>query len=285
MGKPEQAREKVPLTTLIYSFYALHVLPREPEVAISTIVKAMAALGISPRTTRVTVSRLQQDGFLQSRRQGRNSFYFLTPEGMQDVGWGSRRAYEPDELPWDGRWTVVSYSIPEPQRQLRGRLRQSLKWWGFGAIAPGVWISPGRLSPDAEEKLRAMGAWEYVDVFRGEYQGPHDQKALVARAWPQLKELAGRYQGFIDHYRLVLDRFATGQVEPEAAFAAKQLSVCEFVAISLDDPALPPPLLPTDWPRPAAQELSSSLLQTLDEPAWLFFDGIRPLEEKGATDG
>ncbi len=55
---------------------------------------------------------------------------------------------------------------------------------------------------------------------------------------------------------------------------SSQQSLFEFMSIIIEEPALPPVLLPEGRPRPAARSLYMSLRQLLAEPAGHFFDEI-----------
>jgi DNA-binding transcriptional regulator PaaX len=48
----------------------------------------------------------------------------------------------------------------------------------------------------------------------------------------------------------------------------------DFYAVASEDPVLPPDLLPEEWPRPRAEELSVRIQRVLAEPASRFFETI-----------
>jgi phenylacetic acid degradation operon negative regulatory protein len=260
--------------TIIFSLYGSHVLPRGGEIWIGSLIRAMAALDFSAGAVRALVSRMQRKGFLQSRRLGRRSFYRLTDLGLRNVSWGSERALVPPGDRWDGRWTVVAYSIPERRRKRRDALRSALNSWGFGALVPGTWISPHTLTSRVEKKWQELGVWQYLEIFRAEHLGPSDPSKLVAQVWPQLPAIRDRYSTYIARYEPVLRRFETGAICDEECFAVRLQCLFEFVAITLQDPALPPSLLPQGWPRSSAQQLFQALLEALARPANRFFDTI-----------
>lgn len=269
--------------TIIFSLYGKYVLPRGDEIWIGSLIRALATLDFSPGAVRTLVSRMQRKGFLQSQRLGRYSFYRLTDLGLKEVCWGGDQAFAPSAGEWDGRWTVVAYSVPEKHREQRDALRSSLKHWGFGALAPGTWLSPRSLPPMAERKWRELGMWEYLEVFRAEHLGPSDPCTLVVQAWPQLPALANHYRTYVAGYGPILGRFKDGTVDDEECFAVQLRSLVDFVAITLEDPALPAALLPEDWPRPSTQLLFEELQQTLTESAGRFFDAI--YKTTGETNG
>ncbi len=43
---------------------------------------------------------------------------------------------------WDGRWRMVLFDIPERRRQLRDRLRATMKEAGFCRVQDSVWMYP-----------------------------------------------------------------------------------------------------------------------------------------------
>jgi len=269
-----------PLTT-VFSLYGQYVLPRGGEVWIGSLIQALGALDYTAATVRAIVSRMQRRGYLQSRRQGRRSFYRLTDRGQKEVRWGSAQAFA-SPAAWDGRWTVITYFVPEARREHRDLLRASLAGLGFGALAPGVWLSPHLLSSEAEPKWRERGVWDYLEIFRAEYLGPGDSHTLTARAWPHLPALADRYRAYVAGHEPLLHRLEAGDLSDKESFAARFRSLFEYVAITLEDPGLPPALLSDDWPRPAAESLFEQLHQALTGPAERFFDSI--YQAKGVPD-
>lgn len=260
--------------TIVFSLYGGYVLPRGEEIWSGSLIRAMAVLDFSAGAVRALVSRMQRKGFLQSRRLGRRSFYRLTDLGLKNVRWGSERAFVPPDGEWDGRWTVVTYSIPERHRKRRDALRAALNSWGFGALVPGIWISPHLLTSRVEKKWQELGVWQYLEIFRAEHLGPSDPSTLVDQVWPQLPAIRDRYWTYVARYEPILRRFEAGAIGDEECFAARLQSLFEFVAITLQDPDLPPSLLPQDWPRSSAQLLFKELLQALAKPADCFFDTI-----------
>jgi len=260
--------------TVVFSLYAQHVLPRGGNIWIGSLIQALGALGYNPGAVRTLVSRMKKRGYLQSRRCGRCSFYRLTGRGQQEVCWGGDRTFASQADEWDGRWTVVIYSVPEEHRERRDALRYWLTCWGFGALAPGTWICPRRLSPEAAGKWQELDVQAYLEVFRAKHLGPSEPDSLVAQAWPQLPALEERYRAYVAEGNTILDCLEAGTFKDEDCFVWQLQSLVEFVAITLEDPSLPPCLLPEDWPRPAAQRLFEELEQALAKPAERFFDAI-----------
>jgi phenylacetic acid degradation operon negative regulatory protein len=268
----------------LFSLFGGYVLPRGGEVWIGSLIQALGPLGFRPGAVRTLVSRMQGKGWLQSRRVGRRSFYRLSEAGLWQVHWGGSRAFRPPESEWDGHWTVVVYSVPEAQRDRRDALRNTLQELGFGALAPGTWLSPHPLSEEVRTKWDRLDLWPYLEVLRSEHLGPSQPAELTAHAWPQLPNLAEHYRDYLETYDLVRHDWENGRLDDRACFATRLQGLIHFVAITLNDPVLPPEFLPPDWPRPAAQQLFKGLQRTLREPAGRFFGTIfeaAPRNEQG----
>lgn len=260
--------------TFIFSLYGAYVLPRGGEVWIGSLIQALAVLGFSEGAVRALVSRMQGKGLIRSRRLGRRSFYRLTHSGLAEVRWGGDQAFSAAGKTWDEHWTLVCYSIPETQRARRDALRRLLTGLGFGALAPGTWISPHPPTPKFQREWQELGVGEYLEVFRADHWGTSDVLTLVSRAWPRLPEIGERYEAYVSTYAPILLRFEVGALDHEICFAARLQSLVDFVSLTLADPALPQPLLPEAWPHPRAQELFKRLQRELAKPAERYFDSI-----------
>jgi len=259
---------------IIYSLFGGYILPRGGEIWIGSLIKALAPLNLSEKIVRTTVSRMKQAGYLESRRVGQYSYYQLTEIGLEEIQRTGGRALGTSEPEWDGKWTVIMYSIPEERRELRDTLRAVLKGHGFGPVVPGAWIYPYPLPEDVEAKMHKIGAWPYLEIFTGEHMGTSDVNTFVKRAWPQLSTLQSSYLSYIAKYKKVLAQYEHEALSDDACFALRFRSLFEFIAVILEDPLLPPALLPDDWPRAEAQAHYFKVRETLAEPAGRFFNGV-----------
>ena len=68
--------------------------------------------------------------------------------------------------PWDGRWRLVVFDIPERARGIRDRLRNLLVQVGFKPLQASVYISPYPLSREAAEYLDKSGLIRYIRILR-----------------------------------------------------------------------------------------------------------------------
>ena len=69
-------------TTLVFTFFCDVVTQHGGEIWLGSVIHALAPLGVNERLIRTAVFRLVQDGWLESRKLGRRSYYRLTRTGQ-----------------------------------------------------------------------------------------------------------------------------------------------------------------------------------------------------------
>jgi phenylacetic acid degradation operon negative regulatory protein len=242
---------------LIFTLYGDYIAPRGGEAWIGHIIELMAGLDTSAQAVRSTLSRMTRKGWLQSRREGRLSFYAITPKTEALLAEGTQRIYQPRHDPWDGRWYILTYTIPEKQRHLRHRLRQRLIWLGFGRLSQATWISPRDRRQEIGQVVRSLGLSDQIDLLAGEYLGFSEARDLVERCW-DLKRLNRAYHDFIEHHHPAWQQLVNADddsLSARSSFICRFLLVHEYRSFPYVDPNLPPELLPDDWLGNEAVEL------------------------------
>ena len=261
--------------SLVFTVYGDSIRPHGGEVGMGSLIRLMGPLEFSPRAVRAAVSRIARQGWLRTRRVGRRAFYSLTPQGAWRVEQGVRRVYQREPEPWDGRWRVLTYAIPEGRRPARDRLRRELTWLGLGPLSRSTWITPHNLTALLTELVAAHGVDGHVAIFEATHLGPAPDRALVGRCW-DLDAIAARYRTFIGTTRrraaALRRRLRTHAISDAACFAEKILLVHAYRKFLFVDPGLPILLLPPDWPGRDAARLFREVYQMLAEPAGRFFD-------------
>ncbi|MFZ0217127.1 MAG: PaaX family transcriptional regulator C-terminal domain-containing protein [Candidatus Dormiibacterota bacterium] len=236
--------------SLLFTLYGDYVHPAgEEEIRVNALVKLAEVLGVSGTSLRSALSRMTREGWLVSRRQGGRPRYGLSPRGFQLIEEGTRRIYGHHRATWDGRWLVVSYSLPEHRRGERDRLREGLSFLGLGSLGNGLYVSPHDLRADVGQLARRCGALESVTVFRAALDWPADPQGIVRRAW-DLHAVATSYQDFLRRLAPILRQ--TRRVGDEEAFRSRFLLTHEYRRFLFGDPELPDQLLPDGWVGAAA---------------------------------
>ena len=234
--------------SLLLTVLGEFVHPRGTPVWTATLLDALGALGVEEKSARQALTRTAAEGLLTSHRHGRRVTWELTRDGSQLLAEGTRRIYGfmRERHPWDGRWLVLTVAIPEPQRQLRHRLRTRLTWLGLGSPTSGLWITPDATKAhEVHVVVRELGLEKQAFAWIGPASGIGDESRLLADAW-DLEDVEDRYLAFIEGFET---RAASSG---RAAFVAQVLMVQEWRRFPFLDPDLPVELLDHDWPGPRA---------------------------------
>ncbi len=229
--------------SLLLTVLGEFVHPRGRAVWTSTLLEAMAALGIEEKSARQALARTASEGLLTSSREGRRVRWSLTTHGESLLREGTERIYGflRSSHPWDGRWLVLTVSLPETQRALRHQLRTRLTWLGLGSPSPGLWVTPD--AGHLDEVRRAVADLDLAAhsfAWVGPATGIGDERRLLEDAW----DLAV----VEDLYRAFLRRFEKRRAESGAgSFVAQVELVQEWRRFPFLDPDLPRELLDHDW--------------------------------------
>lgn len=219
------------------------VLPGRTPVWTQTLVEVLGWLGVEEKSARQALARTAAEGWLASDRDGRRVRWSLTDAGRQLLSEGAHRIYGfgSGPQPWDGRWLVLSVTVPESQRQLRHRLRTRLAWAGLGSPAPGLWVTPDA-GKEAEvgQVLADQGLSGSAFSYLGHFGSIGDPHAVVAQAW-DLAEVEADYSAFIAEFETA--RPAT----PDEVLVAQLRLVHAWRRFPFRDPQLPEELLPPHW--------------------------------------
>jgi phenylacetic acid degradation operon negative regulatory protein len=256
----------------LFDVHGLYLRNYRGEVWVGTLLRLMGELGFSPEAVRMALSRMVSQGWLSARRIGRKSYYALTERSRRRLDEAAERIFATDAGDWDGRWRILSYSIPEERRADRDRLRRELAWLGFGPLSSSTWVSPNPLFGRAQEVLEAHGLKEYVALFTAEHHGPATNRWLAERCW-SLDVINRRYGQFIARVRprLATLRQRQRRLSDHACFSAQVRLVHEFRKFLFIDPGLPASLLPRDWRGHEARRLFREYFELLTAGSTRFF--------------
>lgn len=234
------------------------IAPRGGAITLGSLIKLAQPFGLPERLVRTSVGRLAQNGWLTSRRAGRQSEYALTPHGRARFAEATRRIYGAPRSNWDHRWTILLLPTGVSSSH-RERIRGEMRWLGFGQLAPGVLAHPSRSVADTQKQLRDMGIKNKAAVLEAISGGLDQDRQLIAKSW-DFAELAHGYRRFADSFAEIRKMLANGgAIPPQQAFVIRTLLIHEYRKIHLRDPLLPHDLLPRDWIGAAAYDLCRTL--------------------------
>jgi phenylacetic acid degradation operon negative regulatory protein len=238
--------------SLVFDLFGDYLRYRGGEVRLRGLVALMDCFEVPEATVRVVTARMRKEGWLESRREGRETVYLLTDAAWELLDEGRARIFQRAQGPWDGQWHMVVYSVPESERALREQLRKKLAWFGFGPLSSAIWLSPHDRAGEVAAAFADSPAAR-LDTFRSRSGGPEADRDIAARAW-DLKGLDDDYARLLEVYRPRLARYREGAPAPREALVERMRLVHDYRLFPFRDPDLPPELLPADWHGRRAHE-------------------------------
>lgn len=257
--------------SLMLAFLGRFVLGRGIRVFSGSFIDVFARLGVSEQAVRSTLSRMAHRGLLDRRRSGRRVYFGLTPRCHDILAEGGGRLWDAGvvNLDDDGRWTLLSFSLPESWQRQRHDLRTRLSWAGFGPLRSGLWVAPSEV--ETSSIVDALGLAEHVHVFEARLGSYTDAVQIVNEAY-DIEALASGYRSF-------LERWDVPDPAPEASddLARLLLLLAEWMRLVRTDPRLPLAHLPADWPAVPAQKLVNDLHEAYQGTATELVDEVMDL--------
>jgi phenylacetic acid degradation operon negative regulatory protein len=234
----------------------------------STLLSALSEFGIEPSAGRKALQRIAATGITVSGREANRVRWSVTGKGDRILrsGWERTYGWQARDTAWDGRWLVLSVTVPESQRKLRHHLQSRLLWAGLGSPAPGEWLTPhAERGEQVAEIVRQLGLADQAHSFTGELGPLGDPLRLVRAAW-DLDDLDKDYRTFIDAY--------AGR-EPgtdREYFRARVELVQDWRRFPYLDPDLPAAYLPPSWPGAQASTLFTERYQAWRAASGRYWD-------------
>ena len=262
------------VTSLIVSVFGDVVSQHGNVIWLGSLLEALNALGVNSRLVRTSVFRLVKDGWLESERVGRRSYYCFSSFGLHEYERAARRIYALENKEWNGQWQIlIPLTVPERNRD---GLRRSLWWQGFRAIAPGTYARPGDSDRTLLETLEEFSASDQVLLMEADTAPitSHGMvREVVQESW-KLDEVASAYRQFIKRFTPLQKFLSDGfELQPSSAFLARTLLIHDYRRVLLRDTPLPEELLPPAWPGEAARLITSQVYHALSEPSLAWIQG------------
>lgn len=261
------AEPQLLLTSLLADFWYW----RDEHIPSAALVRVLAEFGTTADGARSAMRRLVSRGLLTVSRSGRSTAYGIPARTSEVVIQRTHRmlTFGTSAPKWDGLWTVVAFSVPEQDREVRTTLRARLRVLRFAALYDGVWVSPHDGAAAVREVLDELGV-DTATVLRAT-EVPGGSGTGDPRAAFDLESLAGEYREFIERYSPVLDAVAAGRIGPAEALRLRTALRVDWRHFPETDPDMPAELLPADWPRAAAQRVFVQIYDRLGPLAELRF--------------
>ncbi|HEX7209284.1 MAG TPA: PaaX family transcriptional regulator C-terminal domain-containing protein [Propionibacteriaceae bacterium] len=230
-------------------------------IAASALTELMATVGVSQTRTRTAILRVRSKSLLDPEVRDGRAGCALGQTAILALERGDRRIYTARQMDPSDRWCLISYSIPESQRQLRHQLRRRLAGIGCGTVSAALWICPEYLAAEVEEILADLGVRTSAAIFLANETRVAGGLESAVGQWWDLPAIAARHQSFLSAYGSV----AASDLTPRQAFEAWIGCVDAWRVIPYVDPGLPAAWLPADWPGNLTVRLFADLRERLED--------------------
>ncbi|MGH1353967.1 MAG: PaaX family transcriptional regulator C-terminal domain-containing protein [Thalassovita sp.] len=224
--------------SLVITVFGDSVQLRGGRIANLRLQKLLGRIGIEPGTIRTALSRLGRDGWVSSEREGRNSYYRLTKEGLAQFADATSRIYAPPRNDPVTEWVLA-----------------------VGSDQPGIPVAPGVVLRPADQPSPAPDCAVTGDLT-----------ALSAAMRANL--LTKAHQTALSALFADLDALAGSSLSPLEAAAARTLLIHRWRRIVLRHPEPPVALLPPVFagrdPRTEVAAAYSALTQGAED----WFDSV-----------
>lgn len=116
-----------------------------------------------------TLKRLEKEKMVRRKEVGNRTVLVITAQGKRRI---LKYAIEEMKIerpkPWQGRWTLVSYDVPEKQKFLRDYLRRTLKSLGFYPFHESLFLHAYPCQKEVEFLREYFGVAANVRIFHVE---------------------------------------------------------------------------------------------------------------------
>ncbi|MCT9868091.1 PaaX family transcriptional regulator [Paenarthrobacter aurescens] len=258
-------------TSLLRTVIGLYLRDAGGWMSTKDIVTLMEALGTSGTVTRTALGRLRKKDVVLQETRGGVPGVTLTDGAATMLARGDRRIYNPRSMSVSDPWCLISFSIPETEREKRHQLRRRLHWIGCGTVAAGLWICPDSLRVEVEEILADLGLRDMATIFvTGTPMVGGSLQEAVSKWW-DLEAVAGLHKDFIRGHGADVPVGAGNEVGPSPeAFATYVQCIDRWRIIPYLDPGLPSAYLPADWPGAEGTALFSRIVSAYAAPSGEF---------------
>lgn len=264
--------------SLLFTIFGVYMRKHENEIWVGSLTRILGEFGMTEQAVRAAISRMQKQGWLESRKVGNRSFYSMSSRGKERLLEAAGRIYKFESGAWDKKWCIVSYSIPEDRRHLRDEFRRELNYLGFGMLTNSTWISPNPLFNRVQEIVKVHEISKYVEVFYADHLAWSNPKQLIKKCW-NMDEINLAYRNFIDQYLPRYEDFlqkqkTSEQIDDSYCFVEATNLVHEYRKFLFIDPDLPEDLLPEVWLGAEADQLFKNYNAMLFPGAVRFFEQV-----------
>ena len=248
----------------------VEALMREDATVEAAELYAVAdLLGMGDQQVRLAIKRLVAEGRFEQAGRGRGAVLRATAQTraiIEPEREYVRLMYAQDrgEAPWDGRWHLVGFAVPESERGARDGIRDVILALGGAAVQGGLYASPHAWEQALRAAVLDLGCAAHITTLTCDDLdiGGDRGAAAAQRLWP-LDDLAVGHRSLLSLAGSVLAD--VGDSDHMARLAMSVRLAAEFARAHEPDPLLPPELLPAEWIGTRARSQADRAWATLAE--------------------
>lgn len=225
----KERRTKILLALLLFSDTDFK------PVVFDTVVQKVADLTLNQKT-RGSLLSLAREGSIE-KRDGEQNRYALTSKGFLELCL-EFPFFRYLREPWDGKWRILSYEIPEKKRELRDKLRRVVAGWGLGPWHRSFWLTPHPIVANLRELVSQKEEEQYVQAFESDHVFG-DRKILIEKVW-EVSALDKKYRELFKKWHDLL----SGEGEKSEKLTRV---VDMYIDVLRTDPGLPKELVGETW--------------------------------------
>ncbi|MDF2154596.1 PaaX family transcriptional regulator C-terminal domain-containing protein [Vibrio sp. CAU 1672] len=257
-------------TSLIVSYYGDYLWTCGGGIWLGSLIQAMETLGLNQRVVRSSVFRLNKDGWLTIKKVGRKSYYYLEPARYNEMLNANKKIYHSEPTAWNKRWNIIHTSLG-PTNSSKDKVRY-LQHKGFGLFDKDFFVQPDLQQLTPEIKQEICENIPSAKIFQqAELYSEHSDalRNIVSQSW-DITRIEEDYQQFSALFSPVwntLKGMEDDAITPVDAFKLRLLVIHFYRRIIVKDPYLPAELLPREWPRQAAEQLTVNIYRKVHAKA------------------
>ena len=195
--------------------------------------------GVRPVPSELNTGRLmrqwERQGLIERATEGTEPKFRLSVEAERRLA--QRVPSGHWDRPWEGKWWIVSYDLPEAQRPQRAVLWRALRERKLGLLQRSVWVWPHPVEPILRELVQSEGMPECFIGFEAQRVCWCTNAEVVRTAWDQ-EEIGRRHRAYLQHAATEAKRYLEAPTPAALAALARREWEAYHYAFSLD------PLLP-----------------------------------------
>ncbi len=257
--------------SLIITFFGDTVFPFGGTIWLGSLVKFMEEFEVGEKLTRTSIFRLTKEGWLSSKKFGRESYYSLSDMAIDRFIKAHYSVYAYDEQDTNKDWTVLLTNNVDPAKELE--LSKILKKEGFASPAKHLFLHPHYRIEYMQDILLFNQLQNDVLLINGPMKMPMSKELVknMAHNYWDLKDVEERYQSFITNFRKIFTlETPIEEFTEKQCFILRILLIHEYRRALLFDPKLGSELLPVDWLGNAASSLVESIYVLIHNKANIY---------------